>query len=47
MSQQGFTQHPGASTVSRLGGLEIGPTDHMVTETLIRGMHAYWHRVMA
>jgi salicylate 5-hydroxylase large subunit len=46
MSQQGFAQHPDARTISRLGGREIGPTDHMVTETLIRGMHAYWQRVM-
>jgi len=47
MSQQGFAQDPGASTVSRLGGTGVGPTDHMVTETLIRGMHAYWQKVMA
>jgi len=47
MSQQGFVQHPDARTLSRLGGREIGPADHMVTETLIRGMHAYWQRVMA
>ena len=46
MSQQGLGQHPGAFTVSRLGGTGVGPTDHMVTETLIRGMHAYWQRVM-
>jgi salicylate 5-hydroxylase large subunit len=46
MSQQGFAQHPDAQTISRLGGREVAPTDHMVTETLIRGMHAYWQRVM-
>lgn len=47
LSQQGFAQHPDALTVSRLGGRDVAPTDHMVTETLIRGMHAYWHSVMA
>ena len=47
MSQQGFSQHPDATTVSRLGGRDVAPTDHMVTETLIRGMHAYWQKVMA
>ncbi|MEI7447047.1 MAG: aromatic ring-hydroxylating dioxygenase subunit alpha [Burkholderiales bacterium] len=47
MSQQGFAQHPDARTVSRLGGLDVAPTDHMVTETLIRGMHAYWQKVIA
>jgi salicylate 5-hydroxylase large subunit len=46
MSQQGFAQDPQGLTISRLGGRDVAPTDHMVTETLIRGMHAYWHRVM-
>jgi salicylate 5-hydroxylase large subunit len=46
MSQQGFGQDPQGRTISRLGGTGVGPTDHMVTETLIRGMHAYWQRVM-
>jgi len=47
MSQQGLSQDPQAATFSRLGGREVGPTDHMVTETLIRGMHGYLHRVLA
>ncbi|MGD9942691.1 MAG: aromatic ring-hydroxylating dioxygenase subunit alpha [Burkholderiaceae bacterium] len=46
MSQQGFTQDPAGRTISALGGREVGDTDHMVTETLIRGMTAYWRRVM-
>jgi salicylate 5-hydroxylase large subunit len=46
MSQQGFAQDGDAQTISRLGGRDVAPTDHMVTETLIRGMHAYWHKVM-
>ena len=25
---------------------EVGDTDHMVTETLIRGMYQYWREVM-
>jgi salicylate 5-hydroxylase large subunit len=46
MSQQGFTQDPDGRTISALGGHEVADTDHMVTETLIRGMVAYWRRVM-
>ena len=46
MSQQGFRQDPGGRTVSQLGGRDVAPTDHMVTETLIRGMYAYWRKVM-
>ena len=36
----------GASTVVELGGRDAADTDHMVTETLIRGMYAYWREVM-
>ncbi|MBN9426620.1 MAG: aromatic ring-hydroxylating dioxygenase subunit alpha [Burkholderiales bacterium] len=46
MSQQGFMQDPAGRTISALGGRDVGDTDHMVTETLIRGMTAYWRRVM-
>jgi salicylate 5-hydroxylase large subunit len=46
-SQEGFAQHGWAGeTLCELGGREVGPTEHMVTETLIRGMYAYWRRVM-
>ena len=45
-SQQGFAQHPEHRTVVELGGREVGNTDHMVTETLIRGMYAYYRRTM-
>ncbi|EHP43434.1 Rieske (2Fe-2S) iron-sulfur domain-containing protein [Cupriavidus basilensis OR16] len=45
-SQQGFEQKPFHRTVAELGGRDIGDTDHMVTETLIRGMYNYWRRVM-
>jgi len=46
-SQDGFVQDPGFATMCELGGTEIGGTDHMVTETLIRGMYRYWREVMA
>ncbi len=45
-SQEGFAQKPGHQTIAELGGREIGDTDHMVTETLIRGMYEYWRTVM-
>ena len=46
LSQQGFAQHPGYQTISELGGTEVSETNHMVTETLIRGMYRYWRGVM-
>ncbi|RLK45211.1 aromatic ring-hydroxylating dioxygenase subunit alpha [Cupriavidus plantarum] len=45
-SQEGFTQKPGQETIAELGGVDYENTDHMVTEGLIRGMYAYWRRVM-
>jgi salicylate 5-hydroxylase large subunit len=44
--QQAFEAHPQARTVSELDGREVKATDHMVTETLIRGMYGYWRQVM-
>jgi salicylate 5-hydroxylase large subunit len=46
MSQQGFKQDRHNSTIAELGGTEIGDTDHMVTETLIRAMYRYWRGQM-
>ena len=46
LSQVGFNQHPDYQTVVELGGREVGNTDHMVTETLIRGMYGYYRKVM-
>ncbi len=46
LSQAGFRQKPGATTFAELDGRGTGGADHMVTETLIRGMYAYWRRVM-
>ncbi|MFM0311948.1 aromatic ring-hydroxylating dioxygenase subunit alpha [Paraburkholderia sp. RL17-383-BIF-A] len=45
-SQEGFEQKPFHRTIAELGGREVGDSDHMVTETLIRGMYDYWRRVM-
>jgi salicylate 5-hydroxylase large subunit len=45
-SQQGFEQKPYHRTLAELGGREVEDTDHMVTETLIRGMYKYWRKVM-
>jgi salicylate 5-hydroxylase large subunit len=46
MSQQGFKQDRHSSTIAELGGTEIAETQHMVTETLIRGMYRYWRGQM-
>jgi salicylate 5-hydroxylase large subunit len=46
LSQNGFEQKPNHRTVAELGGYGVGNTDHMVTETLIRGMYDYWRKVM-
>ncbi|HEC00141.1 MAG TPA: salicylate hydroxylase, partial [Sphingomonadales bacterium] len=45
-SQEGFDSNPSHRTLVELGGREVGDTDHMVTETLIRGMYRYWRKVM-
>ena len=45
-SQQAFESFPSHRTLAELGGRDIADADHMVTETLIRGMYAYWRRVM-
>jgi salicylate 5-hydroxylase large subunit len=46
MSQQGLSQDPYSTTISELDGTKLGGTDHMVTEGLIRGMYAYYRKVM-
>ncbi len=45
-SQQGFAQKPWHRALVELGGREVGDTEHMVTETLIRGMYRYWRETM-
>ncbi len=46
MSQQGFGASPDAKALVAMGGHDVAPTDHMVTETAIRGMYRYWREVM-
>jgi salicylate 5-hydroxylase large subunit len=46
LSQRAFLQDDGGYTVCELGGREVGNTEHMVTETLIRGMYRYYREVM-
>ena len=46
LSQFDFEQKPSHRTLAELGGYECENTDHMVTETLIRGMYNYWRKVM-
>lgn len=45
-SQQGISTAPDQAAVTTMGGREIAPTEHMVTETAIRGMYGYWRKVM-
>jgi salicylate 5-hydroxylase large subunit len=47
-SQDSFTANTGnpVATIAELGGKTAENTDHMVTETLIRGMYTYWREVM-
>jgi salicylate 5-hydroxylase large subunit len=47
-SQAGFAQWgETGETLCELGGTGTEMTEHMVTETLIRSMYAYWKKVMA
>jgi salicylate 5-hydroxylase large subunit len=47
-SQSGFKQAGDAgSTLCEMGGTDVQGAEHMVTETLIRSMYAYWRKVMA
>ncbi|MFM0415729.1 MULTISPECIES: aromatic ring-hydroxylating dioxygenase subunit alpha [Burkholderiaceae] len=45
-SQEGFKQKPEHRAMAELGGRDCENTNHMVSETLIRGMYNYWRRVM-
>ncbi|MEZ5660409.1 MAG: aromatic ring-hydroxylating dioxygenase subunit alpha [Burkholderiaceae bacterium] len=45
-SQEGFESKRLGHAVAELGGHDVGNTEHMVTETLIRGMYRYWRDVM-
>ena len=45
-SQQGFTASPDEAAYVQMGGRDVAPTDHMVTETAIRAMYQYWREAM-
>lgn len=46
-SQQGLAPAPaGTDALVLMGGREVADTDHIVTEAAIRGMYAYWRRVL-
>jgi salicylate 5-hydroxylase large subunit len=45
-SQQNFDAVDDGAALALLGGRDVGNTEHMVTETLIRGMYRYWRQVM-
>jgi salicylate 5-hydroxylase large subunit len=47
-SQQAFSSREGSGSqsIAEMGGRDVGDTEHMVTETLIRGMYRYWRTVM-
>ena len=45
-SQQGFQHNPHQRTLAEMGGTGYENTDHMVSETLIRGMYHYWRGVL-
>lgn len=46
LSQKGFRQDRNFYAVCELGGRDVAPADHMITETLIRGMYRYWREIM-
>jgi salicylate 5-hydroxylase large subunit len=45
-SQRSFESKPTHRTLAEMGGRDVEDTEHMVTETLIRGMYEYWRKVM-
>jgi salicylate 5-hydroxylase large subunit len=45
-SQHSFERKPTHRTLVEMGGRDVEHTDHMVSETLIRGMYEYWRKVM-
>lgn len=45
-SQQGFESRPSHRTLVEMGGTDTADSEHMVTETLIRGMYDYWRKTM-
>jgi salicylate 5-hydroxylase large subunit len=46
MAQRGACQHTPDAAFNQLDGKEVANTDHMVTETLLRGMYRYYREIM-
>lgn len=44
--QMGYRRDEAGITLAEQNGREVGGTDHTITEGLIRGMYAYWRRIM-
>lgn len=44
--QRGAEPNPGEDTYNAMDGTGVGGAEHMVTESLIRGMYGYWRSVM-
>jgi salicylate 5-hydroxylase large subunit len=44
--QQAYASTHEGAALAELGGRGVADTEHMVTETLIRGMYRYWRQVM-
>lgn len=45
-SQQGFHHNDDRRTLAEMNGTGYENTDHMVSESLIRGMYHYWRGVL-
>ena len=45
-SQMGFEGKPWHRTVVEMGGRDTQPAETVASETLIRGMYAYWRKAM-
>jgi anthranilate 1,2-dioxygenase large subunit len=45
-SQQGASEYPHRQAVLEMGGKDIAPQDHMVTEVLIRAFYKYYREAM-
>jgi salicylate 5-hydroxylase large subunit len=44
--QESYQQDPTRSTLAEQGGRDWGEVNHLITETPVRAMFAYWRKVM-
>jgi salicylate 5-hydroxylase large subunit len=44
--QESFEQDLGRSTIAEQGGRDWAPSNHVITENVLRGMYAYWRKIM-